>query len=382
MSNAAETTKHSLATKLTHVAAACGYVQKDASNSFHKYRYVSAANILGHVNEALCAHGLAVVETEPTILSESGVGKERVVTVRMRVVVQDADTGERAVFVGLGSGQDAGDKAVMKASTAATKYAWLGALSISTGDDPEADTDTDKRGAKPPRGAQPPAGDRSTARTMPAPPPPPASRVPTDLEVFRSRFAGLSTRYDAAQLWVDWRERLHATGDDVVAWADIAETFAARGWDFRPAANPRAWLKSAAAEIANRTTQKPDNDPTPNGPNGGTRRAPGATSTEASGSAQESHGGGGASVSRWEPVTTSTKVVIDTEEGARLYLAREGEFALINSFALHRNRPDWQGLVVDALAALKGIHKDVARLRLNRSLPPVATQPAPQRRAA
>ena len=137
----------SIAAKLCAVARDCGYVQKDGANGFHKYRYASAAAILAHVNPALAKHGVAVVGTNPTILSEQGAGKERVVTVRMEVTVADVQSGERATFAGLGSGQDAGDKAVMKAQTAATKYAWMVALSISTGDDPEADEDTDERAA-------------------------------------------------------------------------------------------------------------------------------------------------------------------------------------------------------------------------------------------
>lgn len=43
-------------------------------------------------------------------------------------------------IVGLGSGQDSGDKAIMKAQTAAIKYAYLLSFAISTGDDPENDT--------------------------------------------------------------------------------------------------------------------------------------------------------------------------------------------------------------------------------------------------
>ena len=56
----------------------------------------------------------------------------------------DSDSGEQIKIKGLGSGQDAGDKSVMKAQTAAIKYAFLLSFAISTGDDPEADTHTDE----------------------------------------------------------------------------------------------------------------------------------------------------------------------------------------------------------------------------------------------
>ena len=45
----------------------------------------------------------------------------------------------------MGSGQDAADKAVMKAQTAAIKYAFMLSLCIATGDDPEADAGIDER---------------------------------------------------------------------------------------------------------------------------------------------------------------------------------------------------------------------------------------------
>ena len=44
----------------------------------------------------------------------------------------------------MGQGTDKGDKAVMKANTAALKYALAGIFLISWGDDPEADVETDK----------------------------------------------------------------------------------------------------------------------------------------------------------------------------------------------------------------------------------------------
>jgi hypothetical protein len=45
---------------------------------------------------------------------------------------------------GIGQGFDKGDKAVMKAMTAAQKYAYATAFCISWGDDPEADSTTDR----------------------------------------------------------------------------------------------------------------------------------------------------------------------------------------------------------------------------------------------
>lgn len=139
-----KTTTNSLAGKLIEVMRECGYVRKDAKNSFHKYSYASAAAILEKVNEALCKNGLATL-MKSEILSHTIEGKEKFVTVKVTISLVDADTGERMEISGIGSGQDSGDKAIAKAQTMALKYAWMMSLNISTGDDPEADESTDHR---------------------------------------------------------------------------------------------------------------------------------------------------------------------------------------------------------------------------------------------
>ena len=69
---------------------------------------------------------------------------EHLATVQVEITLIDSDSGEFVMFQGIGSGQDAGDKAVMKAQTAAIKYAYMMSLCIATGDDPEADAKTDE----------------------------------------------------------------------------------------------------------------------------------------------------------------------------------------------------------------------------------------------
>jgi hypothetical protein len=70
---------------------------------------------------------------------------EHLATVEVKILLVDADSGESIEIKGLGSGQDNGDKGIMKAQTAAIKYAWMLTLNISTGDDPEADSTVDER---------------------------------------------------------------------------------------------------------------------------------------------------------------------------------------------------------------------------------------------
>jgi len=137
----------SLAKKLADVAREVSYVQKDGANTFHKYRYASAAAVLEKVNQAFSSRGVATfpsVEVLENVTIATKQGEARLVTVRVKVRLVDGETGETDTLEGLGSGSDNGDKAVMKAQTAAIKYAYMLGFSISTGDDPEADASTDE----------------------------------------------------------------------------------------------------------------------------------------------------------------------------------------------------------------------------------------------
>lgn len=138
-----------IAGKLVKVMADCDYVQKQGVNKFQNYKYASAANILEKVNESLVKNNVACFVT-PNLISFSDVvtntGKaEHLATVEVKILLVDADSGESIEIKGLGSGQDNGDKGIMKAQTAAIKYAWMLTLNISTGDDPEADSTVDER---------------------------------------------------------------------------------------------------------------------------------------------------------------------------------------------------------------------------------------------
>lgn len=136
-----------IAQKLIALMREVGYVQKDKSNAFHGYRYASDEAVLAHIHAAAVKVGVAFVPAfsieSVGVISGKG-GESQYVTVRVMVNVIDADTGESVQTVGIGSGMDKGDKAVMKAETAAMKYALLKLLLIPTGDDPEADRSTDE----------------------------------------------------------------------------------------------------------------------------------------------------------------------------------------------------------------------------------------------
>lgn len=137
-----------LAVKLIEAMKFCKYVMRNGINTFHKYKYATSADVLEKVNAAFTKQGIATIVV-PEIIKDEAVTTtkgtvEHLVTVKIEVTLVDKDSGETAVFRGFGSGQDATDKAVMKAQTAALKYAYMLSLAIATGDDPEADEKTDE----------------------------------------------------------------------------------------------------------------------------------------------------------------------------------------------------------------------------------------------
>ena len=147
-----------IAAKLINVMQECSYVSKKGINDFHHYKYATSADVLEKINTALVKQKVCSVVL-PEILQQAEVTTtkgniEHFATVKINIMLLDAESGESVTISGIGSGQDSGDKAVMKAQTAAIKYAYLLSMAISTGDDPEADLKTDEITTIPTKGKQ------------------------------------------------------------------------------------------------------------------------------------------------------------------------------------------------------------------------------------
>lgn len=120
---------------LSEIMGIVGHIQKDAYNSHFKYKYASAAKVFEAVRNELTVRGI-VVERDldrSTTLFVSADGGNVVYNWAGYFVLGD----ERVPFCGIGQGADKGDKAAMKAATAALKYALAGTFFISWDDDPE-----------------------------------------------------------------------------------------------------------------------------------------------------------------------------------------------------------------------------------------------------
>jgi len=127
-----------LAAKLVQVMGSVATVPKRGHNAFHNYDYALEGDVSEAVRHAMVEARVVMIPSLVEI-REREVGKSIVTTVLMDYLVIDADTGGTLTFRMAGAGADVSDKGLMKAITAATKYAQLKSLQLSTGDDPETD---------------------------------------------------------------------------------------------------------------------------------------------------------------------------------------------------------------------------------------------------
>ena len=138
-------TQKKLVKHLAEVMAAVGYLQKDGRNTAQGYKYASAEAVLKKVNAELSVRGVAINSVAELLHFDvtqytNDQGKTRFRTdAAVRISLTFTDGQDLISVQGLGQSTDTGDKAVMKANTAAIKYCLTNAFLISWGDDPEAD---------------------------------------------------------------------------------------------------------------------------------------------------------------------------------------------------------------------------------------------------
>src|SRR5690625_4074796 len=142
-----------LVSKLVKVMEQVKYIEKKGYNKFHKYNYATESDVSEKVREVLAEQNVImmpdVVEYSTREHENRQNNIEYIATVKMKFTFIDGETGEELSIHSIGEGQDAGDKAVYKAITGATKYALMKAFMIPTGDDPEADSGVDERNQVP-----------------------------------------------------------------------------------------------------------------------------------------------------------------------------------------------------------------------------------------
>ena len=128
-----------IATKLVEIMKECRFISKSGVNQSQNYKYTTTTDVMEKVNTALTNHGVAsIVNSEIIDFKEVTTSKgsnAHLATVKVTINLIDAESGDTCTISGIGSGQDTNDKAVMKAQTAAIKYAYLLSFAIVSGDD-------------------------------------------------------------------------------------------------------------------------------------------------------------------------------------------------------------------------------------------------------
>lgn len=158
------TPKPTFADKLHAVLGELSYLEKDKINKFHGYAYISEAAVKKAVKAAFVKHGLHVAGV---IMKDLRDGQSTPQSAVIHVTLRVSDGTKEALFEGVASATDVkGDKAVMKATAGACKYALTTGFIIPTGDDPEADDENDK--AMESRPAIKPAAKRNVKKGQPA----------------------------------------------------------------------------------------------------------------------------------------------------------------------------------------------------------------------
>lgn len=151
-------TERSLVRKLAEVLAEIERVPKRGKNEFHNYDYVTEPDLVDAVRSKLAKRRVFVFSSVEELTREGSL-----TTAKVRYTFADGESGETFDVVYYGQGDDKGDKGAYKAYTGALKYFLMKNFLVATGDDPEADTETDKR-ASGRGGAQKPERQTSTQR--------------------------------------------------------------------------------------------------------------------------------------------------------------------------------------------------------------------------
>lgn len=172
-----EQAQPSIIAKLTAAIAATGTLAKDRRNEHGRYDYLSEEAVKQAAARACAAHGITPQAIRFEIIESAEVPAKQGTAhrVTMRCTLRWSD---EVWCEGFGCGIDYGDKAIMKAQTAAIREAWKNRLCIATGHDPEADDTHDRehelRAAVAQAPAQKPAATAPRA-AAPAPAPKPAA---------------------------------------------------------------------------------------------------------------------------------------------------------------------------------------------------------------
>jgi len=158
-----ETGLSGLYAKMAAVMGRLERIPKRGLNKHFGYAFVTDSDVLDAVRVAMAAEGVCL------FMSMTGIQQQDKRTiVNFQVTFADSGSGEREDVAWVGEAMDTQDKGIAKAATSALKYCLLKTFLISTGDEPDADSDgpqvqvttpSEPRPQGPPVTTQPPRPD-------------------------------------------------------------------------------------------------------------------------------------------------------------------------------------------------------------------------------
>jgi hypothetical protein len=184
----------SLVSKLAAAMKEVGRIPKSGRNDFHKYDYVTEADLVDAIRDKLSDRNVFLFTSIESTAHAGDITE--VFTVHTFV---DGDTGESFSVKGYGQGQDKGDKGGYKAQTGAMKYALMKNFLVATGDDPE--QHDDKAAKAPPKAAV----DKVIQAVKKPPAPPTVIKI---MEVMNEQklLQPLQVAYDKALTYTHWTD--------------------------------------------------------------------------------------------------------------------------------------------------------------------------------
>lgn len=145
-------TKLTLAAKLAELMAEVESLPKNGWNDHFKYHFVQEADVVAALRAGLSRRKIAFLPSvtdvqDTTVVTKTQQGEKTkiITTVRMVFTFKDGETGEVIRRKWAGRGEDASDKGLYKAITGGNKYFLLKCFLISTGDDPEQETKSERK---------------------------------------------------------------------------------------------------------------------------------------------------------------------------------------------------------------------------------------------